>query len=176
MHPHAELIDAFYNAFQRRDGEAMARCYHPNVHFSDPVFPDLKGSQAGAMWKMLTARKDSDLDVSHSRVRADDRCGSARWEARYSFPDNAGRKVRNRVEAHFEFEDGKIIRHVDVRNRVEAHFEFEDGKIIRHVDRFNLYRWTRMAMGPVGTVFGFLPIFQNAVRKKARIRLEKFST
>ena len=28
-------------------------CYHPEVKFSDPAFPDLKGNEVGAMWSML---------------------------------------------------------------------------------------------------------------------------
>lgn len=28
-HPNAELIERFYQAFQRLDGEAMAACYAP---------------------------------------------------------------------------------------------------------------------------------------------------
>ena len=153
MHPNAQLIESFYSAFQRRDGAAMAACYHPDVHFSDPVFPDLKGSRAGAMWKMLTARKDSDLKVVFSEVSADDTKGTAHWDARYSFPDPSGRKVHNEIDARFEFKDGKII---------------------RHIDSFDLYKWTRMAMGPAGIVLGWTPFFQNTVRKKAGGRLEKF--
>ena len=34
----------------------MADCYHPDVHFSDPVFPSLKGDEARGMWRMLCER------------------------------------------------------------------------------------------------------------------------
>jgi len=33
-----ELIQRFYAAFDRRDGDAMAACYAPGARFSDPVF------------------------------------------------------------------------------------------------------------------------------------------
>ena len=46
------LIERFYEAFDRGDGEAMEACYAPAIEFSDPVFPDLKGGQAGAMWRL----------------------------------------------------------------------------------------------------------------------------
>ena len=49
MHPNAELLTGFYNAFAERDGAAMASAYHPDAQFSDPVFPDLRGPQVGAM-------------------------------------------------------------------------------------------------------------------------------
>ena len=49
------LIRRFYDAFAALDGAAMAACYHPQASFSDPVFPDLRGAEPGAMWRMLTA-------------------------------------------------------------------------------------------------------------------------
>ncbi len=153
MHPNAALIESFYQAFQRRDGEAMATCYHADVRFSDPVFPDLRGSRAGGMWRMLTARKDSDTTVIYSDIHADDAGGTAHWEARYTFPDATGRKVHNCIDARFELRDGKII---------------------RHVDSFDFWKWTRMAMGPIGLALGWTPFLQNAVRKKAATRLDRF--
>nr|MBA2321513.1 nuclear transport factor 2 family protein [Deltaproteobacteria bacterium] len=56
------LVNKFYAAFAQRDGESMAACYHPDVHFSDPVFPDLRGRDAGDMWRMLTST-GKDLQV-----------------------------------------------------------------------------------------------------------------
>ncbi len=31
-----QLIERFYAAFEARDGAAMAACYAPGAHFSDP--------------------------------------------------------------------------------------------------------------------------------------------
>ena len=52
----AQLITRFYEAFQRLDAEAMARCYAPEVRFSDPAFGELNGDDARDMWRMLTSR------------------------------------------------------------------------------------------------------------------------
>ncbi|HND34209.1 MAG TPA: nuclear transport factor 2 family protein, partial [Myxococcota bacterium] len=87
------LIQTFYAAFQRRDGAAMAECYHPEAEFSDPVFPGLKGSEPGEMWKMLCSRAN-DLKIEFSAVQADERSGKAHWEAWYTF-SATGRKVHN---------------------------------------------------------------------------------
>ncbi len=46
----AEVITRLYTAFAARDAETMARCYAPDAHFSDPVFPDLHGPAVTAMW------------------------------------------------------------------------------------------------------------------------------
>jgi len=101
MHSNAELIEKFYRAFQKRDAAAMASCYHAQVQFSDPVFTDLKGAHAGAMWRML-AERGTDLRIEFRNVRADERTGTAHWEAWYTF-SGTGRKVHNIIDASFEF-------------------------------------------------------------------------
>ena len=52
MSANEELIHTLYRAFQRKDGAAMAACYHPDATFRDEVFT-LRGKQVGAMWRML---------------------------------------------------------------------------------------------------------------------------
>lgn len=151
MHPHAALVRDFYAAFQRRDGAAMAACYHRDVHFSDPVFPDLRGERAGAMWKMLCQRA-TDLVVEARDVTADDARGSAAWDARYTFGDT-GRAVHNRIAATFEFADGLIV---------------------RHRDDFDLHRWARQALGPIGLLLGWTPLVRNKVRRKAAAALDRY--
>ena len=51
-----ELIERFYAAFDRKDGDAMAACYAPDARFSDPAFGELRGAEPGAMWRMLTSQ------------------------------------------------------------------------------------------------------------------------
>lgn len=144
MHANEALIYKFYEAFQKKQGEAMAACYHPDIQFSDPVFPDLKGSSAGAMWRMLT-EKAADLEITFSNIKADENSGSARWEAVYSF----GKENRK------------------VHNRISAQFEFRDGQIVKHTDRFNLWRWAIMALGVRGIFLGWSPMVKNAVRAES---------
>ncbi|MGH2894293.1 MAG: nuclear transport factor 2 family protein, partial [Solirubrobacteraceae bacterium] len=81
-HPNDELIQRFYAAFARRDGDAMAECYAPAVHFSDPVFVDLRDREPGAMWRMLTGRS-RDLVVTLQEHEADEAQWRARWLADY---------------------------------------------------------------------------------------------
>lgn len=103
------LIRRFYSAFSRKDGDAMASCYPADgVHFSDEVFPNLRGGDAGDMWRMLC--QSEELTVVFSGIRADDRYGYAHWEADYEL---FGNKIHNVIEARFEFKDGQIVRHVD---------------------------------------------------------------
>jgi ketosteroid isomerase-like protein len=146
-----ELINKFYTAFQKKDWKTMQSCYHDDIVFSDPVFQNLKGNEAKAMWHMLvSAGKDLKLDFSN--VKANDQTGSCHWEAYYTF-SRTGRKVHNVIDATLEFKEGKIIRHTDV---------------------FDLWRWSGMALGISGTLLGWSPIVRNKVRGIAQANLKKF--
>ena len=150
-HAHETLIESFYDAFDRHDGDAMAACYAPGARFSDPVFSDLEGDEPGQMWRMLTARAD-DLSVELLEHEAGEQTGTAHWLADYTFTQTA-RKVHN-----------------DVR----ATFRFEGGLIAEHRDDFSFYAWARQALGPTGLLLGWTPIVHGATRKRARAGLDEF--
>ena len=151
MHPNAQLITRFYTAFQNRDAEAMAACYHPDVTFSDPVFLDLKGGRARNMWRMLCASA-RDLTIEVRDIQADDASGQAHWDATYTF-SKTGRKVFNQIDARFWFKDGLIC---------------------NHQDTFDLWAWSGMALGIPGKLFGWAPPLQNGIRKTATKGLDAF--
>lgn len=149
--PNESLIERFYAALASRDGAAMAACYAPDARFADPVFPDLRGSRAGAMWRMLTAQ-GKDLQVELLGREADAERGSARWRARYTF-SQTGRPIVN-----------------DVR----ASFRFAEGLISEHDDEFDFHRWARQALGPPGLLLGWTPLIRFAVRRRAAAALAEF--
>jgi ketosteroid isomerase-like protein len=151
-HPNDELVQRFYDAFARLDGEAMAACYTPDAHFSDPVFTDLRGREPGAMWQMLTGRA-KDLEVTLVEHEAGDERGSAHWLADYTF--RTGRKVHNDVHAEFSFKDGLIA---------------------EHQDSFSFHAWARQALGPMGLILGWTPIVRGNVQGEARSGLDEFLT
>ena len=151
MHPNAALIHRFYQAMKAGDAEAMAACYAADVHFSDPVFVSLRGSEAGDMWRMLLSRA-KDFQIAFDDVEADERSGSAQWVAHYTF-SQTGRPVVNRIRARFEFVDGKIV---------------------RHGDRFDLWRWAGQAFGLKGLLLGWAPPVRRAIRRQAAAGLAAF--
>ncbi len=153
MHPHEALLREFYAAFAARDAEGMARCYHPDVAFSDPVFPMLHGDEAGDMWRMLLSRAQ-DLAVTLDEATANAEGGLARWTARYTFT-RTGRPVVNRVRGMFAFREGLIV---------------------RHHDSFLFWRWAAQALGPVGALAGWLPPLKWKVRKDAERALRTFQS
>jgi SnoaL-like domain len=129
----------------------MQSCYHDDAIFSDPVFQNLTSREVKAMWHMLAAAS-TDLKVLFDSVVANESTGSCRWQAWYKF-SRTGRSVHNQIEATFEFKDNKIL---------------------RHNDHFGLWRWSRMAFGPVGILLGWTPLFKGKIRKTARKSLLKF--
>jgi ketosteroid isomerase-like protein len=151
MHPHGSLIARFYEAFSRRDAQAMIACYHPEIAFSDPVFPELRGDHARAMWQMLCERGKG-LRIEFNQVDADERQGRAHWEACYTF-SATGRRVHNRIDARFDFQDGRIS---------------------HHHDSFSFWRWASQALGPIGIVAGWSPMVRHKVRRQAAANLERY--
>lgn len=147
-----QTIERFYAAFDKHDGDAMAACYAPAAHFSDPVFLGLRGVEPGAMWRMLTGRSD-DLRVELLEHDADENTGSAHWLATYTFTQT-GRSVTNDVRASFRFEP--------------------DGLIADHRDDFSFHRWSRQALGAPGLLLGWTPLLRGATQKKARASLDQF--
>jgi ketosteroid isomerase-like protein len=148
-----QTIERFYAAFDEHDGDAMAACYAPEgAHFSDPVFPGLRGDEPGAMWRMLTGRSD-DLRVELAEHDADETSGTAHWLATYTFTQT-GRKVKNDVRAKFRFTP--------------------EGLIADHEDDFSFHAWSRQALGTPGLLLGWTPILRGATQKKARAGLDQF--
>lgn len=143
------LIEKFYTAFAHADAEAMVSCYADDIAFEDPAFGPLKGDDAKNMWRMLV---NPGLSLIFSKVWADDNRGGAHWEATYTF-SKTGRKVINKIDADFEFRDGKIS---------------------KHTDHFNFWKWSAQALGTPGLLLGWTPFLRNKVRQQALERLRNF--
>lgn len=150
-HANSALVTRFYQAFQRLDAEAMVACYSDDIVFSDPAFGTLRGKDVGDMWRMLTTRA-KDFSLTFDSVRADERNGSAHWVATYLF-SQTGRTVVNDIQARFVFRDGLIC---------------------QHYDTFDLWRWSRQALGTPGLLLGWSPIVRNKVRQQAFKGLRAF--
>lgn len=144
MHPHVQLLQRLYSAFAAKDAATMVACYAPDAHFADPVF-DLRGAEVGAMWTMFCER-GRDMKIEWRDIKADGQTGAAHWEPRYTF-SVTGRPVVNRIDSAFTFRDGVIS---------------------TQRDTFDLWRWSRMALGVKGALLGWTPMVRNAIRSEAR--------
>ena len=147
----AELITKFYTAFQKRDWQTMNSCYHAHATFYDPAFRQLDGADVRVMWHMLCLNA-KDFELTCSKIKVDGDSGAAEWQARYSF-SKTGRKVHNQIKAVFTFKDGLIF---------------------DHRDEFDLWKWSRMALGMPGTLLGWSGFMQDKIHENARKSLEKF--
>lgn len=147
----AALITRFYTAMQTLNYKEMQQAYHPDARFSDPVFENLKYQEVTAMWEMLLTR-GRDLRITFGDIETTALSGKCRWEAWYTF--------------------SKTGRHV--HNIVHSSFDFKDGKIYRQCDMFDLWRWTRYALGPTGWLVGWSSGVQNKIRHSAKESLKKF--
>ena len=148
-----KTIEKFYTAFEDLDADGMVSCYHDEVTFEDPAFGVLKGDKAKNMWRMLCeSQKGKDFKVNSSNITATLGKGAAHWEARYTF-SQTGRRVHNIIDAEFEFKDGKII---------------------NHVDQFDLYTWSKQALGFTGYLLGWSRFFKKKLHAQTRDLLLDF--
>ncbi len=152
MHKNEELILKFYQSFASNNVERMLECYHENIVFHDPAFGTLKAEKAKSMWKMLLSKNDNNLKINFNSIEANELTGKANWIAEYNYgPGN--RKVVNKISATFKFLDGEII---------------------EHKDSFNLWSWTKQALGTSGYLLGWSSFMRNKIQTKTNIALTKF--
>jgi hypothetical protein len=153
---HLRTLERLYEAFERRDGDAMQALYAPQATFDDPVYSLHGAHEIGGMWRMLcrSARKRSrdDWSLRADAFKVDGARGSAHWEATYLY-GTGDRLVHNSVDAAFEFS--------------------ADGHILRHVDDFNFRSWAAQALGWPRFVAG-LPVMQRLARRQAADKLARF--
>jgi len=151
MNANEQLIKHFYTCFQNMDYKGMQACYAENATFNDAVFKNLNAKQVRAMWEMLiTSAKD--FKIEFSNVSANENAAKAHWDAYYTF-SRTGNKVINRIDATFEIENGKII---------------------KHTDDFNFYTWAKQALGTTGLLLGWTSFLKNKIQTTALENLEKF--
>ncbi len=148
-----DQIEQFYRAFNNLDAEKMVSRYHKDVIFEDPAFGVLKGERATNMWKMLCAsQKGKEFKVHVTHIESSAEVTTATWEAFYVF-SKTGRKIHNIVHAEFRFKEGKII---------------------SHKDSFDLYKWSKQALGTKGLILGWTPFFKNKLQIQTNRLLSNF--
>ncbi|MFK8024745.1 MAG: nuclear transport factor 2 family protein [Ilumatobacter sp.] len=146
-----EIVDTFYTGLAERDAEAMAGCYADDIVFEDPAFGELRGRDAGDMWRMLCA-SDTDLKVEHHILESTDTTVRTNWIAEYTFTATGNA----------------------VRNDIVATMTFRDGKIVDHRDEFDMWKWSSQALGLPGRLLGWSPPMRSKVRSTALSNLAKF--
>ena len=152
MNPNEQNIIKFYSAFANADAATMCECYHSDIQFRDPVFGLLKGNDVCLMWKMLIEKSKGNIKIEFSNVKADDYIGSAQWIASY----------------HFSKTNRKVV------NIIRTQFQFKDGLIIKHTDDFDIWKWSKQALGFRGYLFGWTSFLQKKMQQQALSSLKKY--
>jgi len=149
---HQAIVTDFYTAFAEGDANRMVSYYHDEAIFQDPAFGSLSGDRVPSMWRMLLSNKDAAPQISFSNISVRDDSISAEWRAEYLF----GPKKRRVV------------------NEVLAQMQFQDGKIISHVDSFDVWKWAKQALGLTGVILGWSPFMKNKIRHLSNQKLDQF--
>lgn len=152
MTENEKTLTRFYTAFTNADSATMCECYHPDIKFRDPVFGLLKGDQACNMWKMLIQKSKGNIKIEFSDLSADEYLGAAKWVATYNF-SQTNRKVINQVRSQFHFKNGLII---------------------KHNDDFDIWKWSKQALGIPGFLFGWTGFMQKKIHEKALLSLKAY--
>lgn len=151
MTTNEKIIHQFYSAFQQKDYKTMQNSYADNAVFNDSVFRSLDAKQVRAMWQMLISG-GKDMTMTFGNIKEDGNKVTAYWEAHYTF-SATGKKVINKINAEFEIEDGKIV---------------------KHTDSFNFYTWAKQAFGAGGFLLGWTNSFKEKVRQTAKKKLDQY--
>ena len=147
-----QIAQTFYEAFKAHDAAKMASLYHQEATFNDPVFRGLTQIQVQGMWQMLIERSNGLLEIDYHSLIGDDAMAQCTREAKYQF-SKTGREVHNVIHATMRFKDGLIL---------------------EHSDHFDLWRWSKMALGTSGALLGWTPIVRNKIRKMAMSSLDDY--
>lgn len=148
-----ETLQKFSQHLSNLDADALVQLYHNDVIFEDPAFGRIKGERVKDMWRLLLGRKvETKLEINVIDVQSDGLTGTASWEAKYLF-NVTGRKVHNKITSTFELMDGLII---------------------KQDDKFDLYKWSKQAMGMTGTIVGWTKFFQHNLQGKTEYMLDNF--
>jgi SnoaL-like domain len=147
------VAQRFYDAFTVRDHYTMGLLYAEHATFSDPVFQLLNAKGTRLMWQMLLSRAEDDFGIEFNVLEDSPSRASVDWVAQYTF-SATGRPVTN---------------HVHTEMQVVA------GKIVQQQDTFNLWRWSRQALGAKGALLGWTPIVRNKIRAQAAASLRDFA-
>jgi len=152
MDNNEKVIQIFYNAFAALDFVTMQNCYSIDPVFNDPVFGVLQGEEVKTMWEML-CKSATDFSLTYNDIKFDGEYATCNWTAFYTF-SKTGRRVVNNVKAHMRIQNEKIT---------------------EHTDEFDIYKWSRQALGLPGILLGWSGYLKNKIRYDARNKLTAFA-
>ncbi|GIZ08476.1 nuclear transport factor 2 family protein [Flavobacterium sp. UMI-01] len=146
------IIHQFFNGLSKADVLSVVSCYDTNIKFRDPIFGLLTGKDVTAMWSMLLENNKENIKIEIVNSKSDAYLGTAQWIASYTF------KPSNKT----------------IVNHITTHFHFKEGLIIKQTDDFDIWKWSRQALGCKGFLFGWTGYMQQKIHEKAIQSLQKY--
>jgi hypothetical protein len=104
------------------------------------------------MWHMLLSKKGAAPTINYTVLHETDSQGTVQWIASYHY----GVKKR------------------PVVNKVTATFVLLNGKILQHTDHFDLWNWSKQALGISGYLLGWSDFFKSKIQKKTNQMLDHY--
>lgn len=152
MDANKELIEKFYQAFQKRDFDTMRNCYAEGIVYFDPLYSILSDEAVMMMWKQRYAGAES-IQINFGDINTEDgEYYTSLYTVTYIFTQT-GKPVNLSVKAYM-----RII----------------GDKITEHSDAFSVHKWAGMAYGLPGRLFGWNRLYQHTLKKNARKNLLEF--
>lgn len=130
----------------------MTAFYHKDVVFYDPAFGHIRGNRVLAKWFMFIENCGDDLNISFSDLQANDHNASAKWTATY----------------YYGPEKRKVV------NQGVGTFYIQNGKILQHTDHFDLWSWSRQALGFKGYLLGWTKSMKLKIQQESSKRLSRY--
>ncbi|HJS01067.1 MAG TPA: nuclear transport factor 2 family protein [Flavobacterium sp.] len=150
---HSEkTIHQLYTSLATGNISNIEACYASKVKFHDPIFGTLLDYEVPKMWKMLTKKSKGNLEIEYSILKCNDFKASVKWTAKYTF----GKKNR------------KVI------NNIKSEFHFKDGLIIKQDDDFDIWAWSKQALGLSGILLGWTGYLQRKIQLQAINSLKNY--
>lgn len=153
-----DIVKKFFFCYKAHDYGGMQSCLDENVKFSDFAF-DIRGKQVRAMWHWFCVphppRKKPVYVPEFEVVKANSDAVLAKYRVSYLYGDKQ-RPVDYFTEAHFKFQDDKIVEQKDTFSSI-SQFEFAE-----------------MAFGFPLQLLALTPLLRIVVKKKAAEKLEQF--
>ena len=153
-----EIVERFFNNYQKHDINGMQSCLDNDVKFSDFAF-DIQGREVKAMWHWFCvpySPRAKPIDVPEFEVvKSDNDTVSAKYRVSYLYGDKQ-RPVDYVIESHFRLKNDKIVEQKDTFSNI-SEFEF-----------------AKMAFGFPVQLLALTPLLHIMVRKKAAEKLKQF--
>jgi hypothetical protein len=145
------VVERFFLAYSKADPVLMSACLHPQISYSDPLFPDLRGVRVGLRWHWQL-RHATDFKLQKQIIFLDERKAQLKLDIAYLWHRRA------------------------VHHQVLSTLTIWDDMIVRHVDEYPYWQYAKQAQGLAGYVFGGFGWAQSVVQRRAAAAVEDLAT